>query len=310
MLSNLKNLKTVTTFEIPSKLRVASLTRKDCEAVPELLKYCQANGKLLDRFHIPEITPETYEEIAPSFATRRSFNLANLKYETASQYYIRKARVVDLADKLGVSPSFIDTTDYIWDEAYYTCYNFWQNVDEVDEAWKNDNDDYRDFSANKVYIKMDTRQDVVDAELIAQLSELCYTLIRARRAMLVGEVDKCLSFIDALSEFTDGFSQNCTAGHNATLRKYFNHFKEMFEDEVFVAFLEHNTDITVFAECAETHADFIETYARFMSKMYTYEEFMQQTVPEIGAYTVEIFESEYFNDNTLSGAYLTDVSEE
>jgi hypothetical protein len=317
MLTNLKTLsknpQIVTTFTMSNKLHVASLTRKMCEKVPALLAYCQANGKLLDRFHIPEISKEVYEQIAPTFATRKGFNTVNLTYETASQYYIRKARVVNLAAHLGVKPSFIDTTDYIWDEAYYTCYNFWANVDEVDEAWKNDNDDYREYTANKVYIEMDTRQSCTDLDMVDALYTVCRTLISSRRAMLVGKVDQCLGFISALSEFTNGFSQNCTAGHNATLRSYFNHFKEMLEDKDMVAFLETNSDISVFGDCESTHNDYVETYRQLLSKFYSIEELLGKRLSRYDIedkYIDEICDPERFGVYDLSGAYLADIAED
>lgn len=317
MLTNLKTLsknpQTVATFTIRNKLHVASLTRKMCENIPALLVFCQANGKLLDRFHIPEISKERYEEIAPSFATRRGFNTSNLSYEKASQYYIRKARVINLAKKLGVNPSFIDTTDYIWDEAYYTCYDFWTNVDEVDEAWKNNEDDYRAYTANKVYIEMDTRQSVTDLDMIETLYSVCKTLISSRRAMIVGKVDQCLGFIHALEEFTNGFSQNCTTGHNATLRSYFNYFKEMLSNPEMVAFLEQNSDTSVFGDCESTHNDYIETYRQLLSKFYSVEEMLGRKMSKYDAddrYISEICDPEKFGVKILSGAYLADVAED
>lgn len=313
MLANLKNLsknpEVASTFKMPTNLKVAALTQEMCKSMPQLLKYFTANGKILDRFHIPEIDKETYERIALQFKQTARFNKKNLVYETASQYYIRKARVINLAEKLGVKPSFIDVTDYIWDERYYTCYNFWDNVDEVDEAWKSDVDE-RLLTGNQVYIDMDTRQDTVDMPSVEILYDFCQKCIDKHIAMLIGNVDKCLNFLDALTEFTQGFTTNCTKGHNATLVKYLKYFTEMAENKEFQEFVKEHDDITVFADCASTHADFIETYARFMARMYTYEEFMEQTVPTIGKYTVEVFESEYFKYDFMSGAYLNDLSEE
>ena len=313
MLANLKNLsknpEVASTFKMPTKLKVAALTQEMCKSMPQLLKYFTANGKILDRFHIPEITKEIYERIALQFKQTARFDKKNLVYETASQYYIRKARVINLAEKLGVKPSFIDVTDYIWDERYYTCYNFWDNVDEVDEAWKSDEDE-RLRTGNQVYIDMDTRQDTIDMELVENLYKCCQELIDNRYAMIIGEVDKCLGFIEALTEFTEGFTTNCTKGHNATLKKYAQHFVEMLDDKELQAFLEEYDDVKVFGDCETTHAEYIETYARFMAKRYTYEEYLTGNLTSKDKYFDEIMNSEYFNYAVLSGTYLNDVSEE
>lgn len=313
MLANLKNLsknpETVSTFKVPNKLTLVTLKREDCKAFPALLKYFRVGYQQLDRFHIPEISKERYEELALQFRTSAKFDTRNLKFDTASTYYLHKARIMNLAEELGVKPSFIDATGYIWDERYYTCYDFWTNVDEVDEAWKEGIDE-RLLTANQVYIDMDTRQDTVDMKTVELLYAFCQLCIDKHIAMLIGDVDKCLNFLDSLTEFTQGFTTNCTKGHNATLAKYMKHFTEMSENKEFQEFVKEHDDITVFADCETTHADFIETYARFMARMYTYEEFMEQTVPTIGKYTVEVFESEYFRYDFMSGAYLESMSEE
>ena len=118
----------VIAFGAKPKLRVAYLTQADYDKHPKLRPFFRVNNKTLDRMHIPEVTAEEYAELAEEFKQSRRFNRDNLKFETASTYYIRKARVAKLARALGIKPSEIDTTDYIWDERYYTCINFWDNV--------------------------------------------------------------------------------------------------------------------------------------------------------------------------------------
>ena len=308
MLANLRNLsknpEKVATFKVDHKLHITELTREMCKNSPKLLKFFRKGNQPLDRIYIPQISKERYEEIAKTEGFKKC-----LKFEEAEPYYLHKARIINFAELLGVKASFIDAKGYIWDDRYYTCYNFWDNVDEVDEAWKSDVDE-RLLTAKQVYIDMDTHQAQADLKLVDQLVKFCNTLINNHIAMIVGNVDKCLGFIEALTEFTDGWTRNCTKSQVATLNKYLQYFIEMSNNKELQEFVKNNNDITVFAECESTHNDYIETYARFLSKRYTYGEYLEGLIVTEEPYLYEIVDSDYFNYQPLSGTYLENYSED
>lgn len=291
------------------KLKIAALTRKDCEAVPALAKYFVVNYKELDRFHIPEITAEQYEELAKEFKKTARFDERNLKFATASDYYIRKARVMAVAKDLGVSPSFIDTTDYIWDERMYTEYSFWHNVDVVDDAWREEGEDLRYANSWKVYIGMDAKSAMLDTDLYDTLYKLCFASIIHRKAMLLCKIDKCLSFLQSVVEYTYGFKENITASQKYTLEGYLTFFTDLLNDEDFSKFISKNNDVTVFADNESTHRDYIETYRSMIRSLVRcsgeeLEFFRTEMSIAEDPYIEEILAKEIDPEDCLSGTYL------
>ena len=306
MLANVRN--DAVTHKTQLKLKVAALTLKDCDIAPILRKYFKANNKLLDRFHIPEISAERYAEIAAKFKRTSRFNEANLKMDTASDYYIRKARVQNVAEELGVSPNFIDTTDYVWDENFYTAFSTMRQIDELDDAWKLNEDDSRYWSANKVYIECDPKHNVVDYELYDSLYHFCYTAIVNRKAMLLCKVDKCLSFLHRLAEYTNGFAENATSAHMATLRSYMSFFIETLSDKDAVAWLANTNDVKVFGNNEALHNDYVDTYRTMLKGIVRggdIESFRQILSKVEDPYIDEILTD--IETETLSESYLKDV---
>lgn len=241
------------------KIKITALTREQCKGTPELIKFFRHNNMDLDRFHIPEISAETYNEVAKEFKRTARFNERNLTFATATEYYKRKARIMLVAKELGVNPSDIDTKDYYWDERYYTCRDFYDNVVEVEDAWK-DGEDRREFSAKKVYINMEPKQASVNKELYEDLYKFCYTAIVNRKAMLCSKVKECLGFLISLSEYTNGLTENATCGQVATLRSYAKFFIELLSDKSAKAFISSTNDVEVYASCEYTKTDYVETY--------------------------------------------------
>ena len=257
--------KEVHTFGKKSRsIKVAYLTKADYDKYPRIRPFFRVNNQTLDRFHIPEITAEEYAVIAKEFKDTPKFNKDNLRYDTASTYYIRKARVIKLANMLGIKPSEIDTKDYIWDERYYTCRNFWDNVEEVDEAFRTEGDDEREASAWDVYISEDWRQHTFDIKTYEELFKFCYKAIRVRKAMLLSKVEQCVSFLVSLAERTNGFSENVSGDVQATLTKYMTFFEDLLSNEEFKAYIANTNDIEVFGNDDLTRSDYIEAYRRML----------------------------------------------
>lgn len=290
------------------KVKLAALTRKDCEKCPELLKYFRNGNTELDRFHIPEISAERYEEIAKDFKRTSRFNEANLKMATATDYYLRKARVQALADELGVSPNFLDLTDYTWNEDFYTTYSIWRQVDELDDAWREAGEDLRYASAYKVYVEMEAKNTALDLALYNTLYHFCYTAIVNRKAMLMCKVDKCLGFLHSIAEYSNGFTENISGSQVGTMKSYLNFFTELLSDESAVEFIYGTNDVELFGKNEAMHSDYVETYRGMLRGIVrggSLEDFRISMSKVEDPFLDEILAD--LEEEVLSGAYLKDV---
>lgn len=242
------------------KIKISALKPEDYATRPEILeKYFKHNNVKLDRFHIPELTPERYAELVGDPKKLKNKDNANL--DTASDYYIRKMRLTAVAKDLNCNIHQLDTTDYIWDERYYLTYNLIDNMRIVDDWYRDHSEDERyTGNAYRAYIYEDPRTATMDMELYTELYEFCISAIRQRKAMLLGKVDKCLSMLRNISEYTYGFTQNPTKQMMASLKSYKTYFEELLSDEAMVEFLKTNNDITVYANSELTRSDYVDTY--------------------------------------------------
>lgn len=303
--SGIKNVRSLgkSTF----KVVLTALTREDCKLNNKLYKYFRNRNTDLDRFHVPEISKEKYEELIKLCPKTSRFNKANLKFETASEYYIRKMRLEAVAKDLGIDVRDIDARGYSWDERYYTTYSLMRNYDEVEEAYRNSGEDYRDFSAWKVYIGMDAKQASLDMNVYDTLYRFCYTAIKSRRAMLLAKVDKCLGFLISLAEYTNGFTENCTSSQMAILKSYARYFADLYENEEAKTWLARTNDVEVFAKNEATHNDYVETY-RGMLKMLLRDnnlEYFRELLSAVeDPYIEELLEIREDASDLMSEAYL------
>ena len=242
------------------KIKISALKREDFADRPEILeKYFRNENVKLDRFHVPEIDSKRYEALVSNVKGLK--NKANLKMETATQYYIRKMRLVPVAKDLNCSIKQLDLTDYIWDERYYIRYDLIDNMRVVDDWYRDNGEDTRyTATANDVYIKEDPRVGVFDEELFNNLYSFCISTIKQRKVMLLGKVDRCLGALRNVIEYTHGFAENPTKQMMATLKSYKTYFEEMLKDEAMKEFLKTNNDITVYGDDEFTHSDYVETY--------------------------------------------------
>lgn len=280
---------------------ISALTREDFKDNHEVLaKYFRNNNRDLDRFHIPMLTKEEYEEIAKEFTRTSKFNTANLKYETASAYYLKKARITAVAKALGCSVKKIDTKDYIWDERYYVRYGFIENINYVDEMFRDMEEDYRSADARQVYIKEDPRTSQLNVAMWDSLYNLCTKAIRVRKAMLLSKIDKCLGFLMSVLDYTNGFTQNATANQCATLRSYVEFYTKLLKNKEFAEFLKDNNDVEIFGKDPLTHTDYVDTY-RSLCKLLIHgaDEDMQYFKPWLAEvedpYMEELMEIREFN---------------
>ena len=260
--SSLTELVTDSFIEYATKplgsIKISALTRKDFADRPEILnKYFRHDNRPLDRFHIPDISPTRYEELVGD--PKKLKNIKNAKLETATKYYIDKMKLASVAKDLNCSVKQLDLTDYIWDERYYACYSFIENIAVVDDWYRDHNDDELP-TAYESYIHNDPRTGVLDMELFDNLYSFCISTIRQRKVMLLGKVDRCLSMLRNIMEYTNGFTENPTKQMMATLKGYQTYFEELLQDEDMKKFLKNNNDITVYGSDETTHSDYVDTY--------------------------------------------------
>lgn len=241
-------------------IKISALTREDFADRPEILnKYFRHNNRDLDRFHIPDITPTRYEELVGD--PKKLKNIKNAKLETATKYYVDKIKLASVAKDLNCSVKQLDLTDYIWDERYYVCYSFLENIDIVDDWYRDHGEDSRySNTAYEAYISEDPRVGVTDMELFNNLYSFCISAIKQRKVMLLGKVDKCLGMLRNIIEYTYGFTENPTQQMLATMKSYQTYFEELLKDSDMKEFLKDNNDITVYGSDERTHSDYVETY--------------------------------------------------
>lgn len=295
-------------FRKPLKIKLVDLTREDCKKVPKLYKYFRNGNTELDRFHIPEIDEKTYRRIASTFKQTDRFDKANLELATASDYYIRKARVIAVAEDLGVKPSLISTEDYSWNEAFYTEYSFWRNIDILDDAWRDSSNDLRFATANECYLGGEYRTKTIDTELIDALYKFCFTAIKHRLVMVCCKVEQCLKFLNSIIESSNGLSENISITQHATLKSYETYFAELLNDKDFVEFIRKNNDIELFANNEECRQDYIDTYTgilRSITRDSSLEDFRTWFYVENDPCIEDILHSE--NIEIVSGAYLDNL---
>lgn len=294
---------------LSKKIDITKLTREDFDT-PELrAKYFRANNRSLDRLHLPVMTAEVYNPIAQEEFNNPKMDKANLYFETASEYYIKKARLFVLACDLGVKPSTLDSSNYIWNEDYYIHSNFLINIDIAEELYRERGVDEREASAYEVYVAQDPKSCSADAALWDTLYRLCFKAIISRKAMLLGNVDKCLSTLQSMVEYTNGFSENISSVQRATLEKYCAHYTVLLTNEEFKLFSSANNDITLFADNKSTHKDYVETYRSLLRSLVRCSGEELETLRDIAStvedpYIEEILAKDLDPEDFLSGGYL------
>lgn len=298
-----------------TKVDITKLTREDFSSPTLKAKYFRHDNKQLDRLHLPAMTKEVYEPIAQEEFNNPRMDKANLKFETASSYYIRKAQLFVLACDLGVNPKTLDSSNYIWNEDYYIHSNFLINAEIAEDLFRERGIDYKSATANEVYINQDGRRSVVDVKLWNELFNFCYTAIVTRKAMLLQKVSQCLSFLVSVSESSCGFSENITATQANTLRSYIEFFTGLLKDENASEFIKSHNDIEVFADHSDTRSDYINTYRSLMRKFSgcagdELEQFKTDFTKIEDPYIESLIAKEMDLEDFLSGIYLSNESEE
>jgi hypothetical protein len=297
------------------KIDITKLTRDSFETPALRAKYFRHDNRTLDRLHLPIMTKEVYEPIVQEEFNNPKMQKENLHFETASSYYIKKARLYVLAFDLGVNPKQLDSSNYIWNEDYFIHSNFITNINMVDDLFRENEADNREASANTVYIAQEVKCKASDTVLWDELFNFCYTAIITKKAMLLQKVSQCLSFLVSVQEYTYGFTENMTGAQVATLKNYITFFTELLSNEDALSFIKSTNDIEVFAKCEETHKDYIETYRTLIRRASgcagdEVERFKSDLSYVYDPYLKEIITEDMDFEDFLSGSYLDNEGDE
>lgn len=300
----LENLRTLT-----NKVDITTLTRADFSTAELRAKYFRNDNKELDRLHLPAMTKEVYEPIANEEFNNPKMHKDNLKFETASSYYIRKAQLYVLAFDLGISPKKLDSSNYIWNEDYYIHSNFYVNIEIAEDLYRERGIDYRNASANELYIGQDRKSKASDTVLWDELFNFCYNAVLLRKAMLLQKVSQCAGFLASVVESTYGFTENMSATQLATMRSYIEFFTELLKDEQASKFIKEHNDIEIFAKYENTRNDYIDTYRGLIKKLSgcsgnELKQFKEDFSKIEDPYIESLIATENDLEDMLSGAYL------
>ena len=219
-------------------------------------------GMPLDRFHLPKLSAEEYNETMEKLRKElsadevRKIREDNFSYSTATDYYKNKIQLALIAKDFGVSPKQISLKDYIYDEKFYEVFDtdmqlyYYTCIFHTPTASEDRTDKVRE----------EYNTCPVDKELWDRLYDFCSVAIRTHKAMLFSDIDKAVGICRRVQEDSNGFKTNTTQAQCALLKKYFNHYKTMFEDKKFAEFIVKTNDIEMFAKDDATRRVFLSEY--------------------------------------------------
>jgi hypothetical protein len=216
----------------------------------------------LDRFHLPKLTAEEYNETMENFRKElsageiRKIREDNFSYSTATDYYKNKIQLVLIAKDFGVSYSQISLKDYIYDEKFYEVFDTDMQIYYYNCIFRTPT--ASDDRTDKVREEYNTCP--VDKELYDRLYDFCSLVIRTHKAMLFSDIDKAVGICRRILEDSNGFTTNITQAQGALLKKYFKQYKAMFEDKKFAEYIVKTNDIEVFAKDNATRRTFLSEY--------------------------------------------------
>lgn len=229
-----------------------------------LNKYFRFKDHALDRFHIPELTEEMYDKYICSFYNVKSHNL---KLDTASDYYKRKVILKMISEDLGISEYDLSLKEYLWEDKYYECTDWDDNIRYLEDLFREESKDRNDITAKELYISSECcRKCNVDMELWNELYTICVEAIQLRIAMIF-EIPGILSNLVNILEYTDGFSNFATQSQVNSLYAIKERLLKMFQSKELIAWIkEGNNDYTLYAE-GNTRNDYISTYRNMLKKL-------------------------------------------
>ena len=171
----------------------------------------------------------------PQFKNYKPTTLQNLKYLTASDYYITKMQ-----------------------QFYYTIVLYPNLViDSVSYSNETEND-YMNTSSFDLYIKYDPRKYILDVDAFNKLYEITLTVIQCCIAMLF-DIEGAVNIIqDVLNNSTTNVFEDT----NLSIYSQLKRINQLLKDPEVKEYLKHNNDFTIFDK-----KDVVETYAKLLNRM-------------------------------------------
>ena len=226
-----------------------------------LNKYFRFKNHDLDRFHIPELSKEEYEECIKTFKNVKEHNL---KFETATDYYKKKVMLRLISNDLGISEYDLDLTDYKWDESWYEFKDFDDNVEYMEDKFKEESKDRNEITMHELYIGSECpRKCNIDEEIWNELYNFSLNCIKTRIAMIF-EIPSVISMLHNILEYTDGFSTFATQNQVDSMQSIYKKLINLTKNKELVDYLKAgNNDYTLYAE-GITKSDYIRTYRNML----------------------------------------------
>lgn len=237
-------------------IKVTELKRDEVSKELADKYFVNSYGSSIDRFHLPELMAEEYDAYMSEYAPK-SAKPANLKFETASDYYKEKIRKDIVAKDFGLDPKYVDFKDYVKDERFYEWYDTGVQIAHYNCPYMTPSvNDHSDT------IRESYATGLVDVEALNMLWSFCVQAIRQHKAMLLIKVDSALQCVVRLIKDSEGLKFNTAKGSRIALNSYIKFFKELLKDKEFKAYIDTHSDVDVHAESEVGRRDFIETYLK------------------------------------------------
>lgn len=229
-----------------------------------LNKYFRNNNVDLDRFHIPVLDKGTYESIIKEF---RNVKPNNLVFETATDYYKKKVITRMISKDLGISEYDLSLQDYKWDEAWYMFSDYDDNLEYMEDRFKEESKDRNEITTMDLYFGSECpRKHVVDTDLWNEIYKFCIDCIKSRIAMIF-EIPGVISMLQNILEYTEGFSNFATRSQVETLQGIYNKLLKYCQDKELIAWIKAgNNDYTLYSK-GSTKSDYIRTYRNMLKQL-------------------------------------------
>lgn len=242
------------------KVKVVDLKRNDVSLELQAKYFVNNEGYPIDRFHLPQLTEEMYMNYILNLPKADFTKLkdANRQFETASYYYKNKAAKELVAKDFGVSSKALSFKDYTKNERWYMHYNTEDQI--LEEIIPYFTPSVREEIKSNLQLQ---NAYTIDIELVEMLWTFCVAIVKQHKAMLFGQVEKTINFINRLrATIAVG---NCTKKDVLELKKHERILTEYMNDSETVEFLRQYDDEKIFLQSCETDKDkldFLRTYRK------------------------------------------------
>ncbi len=249
-----------------------------------LNKYFRFENHMLDRFHLPDLTEDEYEN---EIGFYKNVKPRNQKFKTASDYFKRKVQMNIVLRDLGIEgyseeyrracrkqaadrlslkgyrgspelfefPSWEDNMYWLREEKYL------QDMFDPDNKYP---------SLKELYIDSDPYRSTDYIDIFTKCWNLVKKLVKYRLIMITG-ADSLIFGLCNLLKKTDGLQGGASKGQIASLEKYYKEIKNITDNkEVSEWVTQGNNDYTLYVLNGDstTAKDYVETYQKILRTVF------------------------------------------